>query len=232
MRRLVETCPYRQPTCQSDGVAQNDGSARCELLVELTGLEDGAPAQVQRDACEACCENFPPSLADINPVVAALLFSLTEEIVASGGAPGCNLETAEELNAWAEKCLPVLLPEETDCPDLPSLGSLDTTSDVVLEDVLPLPQELAPRELVPRELATRDPLDESFESSVGEWAVGVTTTPRRLATIDRCLDSLRQSGWSDVRLFMDDEVDLAENHAYRRACECTIPNGRKTPAPL
>lgn len=187
MRRQLEDCDYR--------VAQADRDiAICQLLVELTHVKDATACAVQREACQACCEHFPPNRQDINPVVAALLFGVTEAIQRQGGVPGCDAAAARSLNQWAEKCLPLLESGEDDNPALPKLQTL-SQSEVKLGKVLPLPANAVPRE---------EPL---------KWSVGVTTCPRRLSTIDACLDSLNAAGWRDVRLFMDDEVELAPRHA-------------------
>lgn len=215
MRRSIDTCSYRKPCVDqvraTGGDATGDRAFYCDLLVELTGVKDPSRCSVQRDACEACCQTFPPSKADVNPVVAALLFSLTEEIVAEGGADGCDADLARKLNTWAEKCLPILAtPDESDSPPLPELQASDAVEQIVLEDVLPLPRSPQPHSHQPHSPQPHSPA-ESPSADV-RWAVGLTTSPRRLPTIDTCLDSVRQAGWSDVRLFMDDSVDLAERH--------------------
>jgi hypothetical protein len=163
--------------------------------VQLMSVENTSHGEVQRDACVACCASFPLSPVDINPVVVSLLFNATEDLIAIGGVDGCSLARAKELNAWAEKCLPLLEPDESDMPPLPTLVDADEASQVELSNWLPLPELTL------------------TSSGANEWAVGVTTAPRRLATLDACLDSVIQAGWSDVRLFMDDRVEVADSHA-------------------
>jgi hypothetical protein len=45
---------------------------------------------------------------------------------------------------------------------------------------------------------------------VKTWAVGVTTAPRRVATLDDCLDSLSRAGWENPHLFIDASVPLSD----------------------
>jgi hypothetical protein len=47
-------------------------------------------------------------------------------------------------------------------------------------------------------------------TAVEHWAVGVTTAPRRHATLERCLDSLARAGWPRPVLFADGNVAVAE----------------------
>lgn len=39
------------------------------------------------------------------------------------------------------------------------------------------------------------------------WAVGITTAPREVPTLDRCLESLQRAGWQQPRLFVDGRID-------------------------
>lgn len=94
----VESCPFRE--------AQH-ALARCTLLRQLSAVEDANLCSVQRDACSACCASFPPAPGCLNPVVAALLYGLTETILARGGVPGCTARRAAELQRQAEQNLEV-----------------------------------------------------------------------------------------------------------------------------
>lgn len=42
-----------------------------------------------------------------------------------------------------------------------------------------------------------------YGAPIKEWAVGITTSPRRVPTLEACMDSLARAGWNDVRLFLD-----------------------------
>jgi len=50
--------------------------------------------------------------------------------------------------------------------------------------------------------------------NVSQWAVGVTTAPRRKATLERCLKSLAAAGWETPRLFAEPGVKLPRRFAH------------------
>jgi len=58
-------------------------------------------------------------------------------------------------------------------------------------------------ELVPRPATQSEP-------RVRRWAVGVTTAPRRQPTLDVCLESLFQAGWTEPVIFQDGEIPASE----------------------
>ena len=49
------------------------------------------------------------------------------------------------------------------------------------------------------------------------WSVGVTTAPRRVATLSRTLASVAAAGWSEARLFAEPGSELPDD-ALRLAC--------------
>jgi hypothetical protein len=50
--------------------------------------------------------------------------------------------------------------------------------------------------------------------SIRNWAVGVTTAPRRQATLEWTLDSLYRAGWGTPRLFVDSATAIADRFAH------------------
>jgi hypothetical protein len=72
---------------------------------QLSGVKDQSLCSVQLDACTACCGMARPSCAEINPVIASLLFDLAERVLAAGGMPGCPTAKATDLQRWAELSL-------------------------------------------------------------------------------------------------------------------------------
>jgi hypothetical protein len=62
-------------------------------------------------------------------------------------------------------------------------------------------------ELLPRPAERSGP-------EVREWAIGVTTAPRRLPTLADCLDSVIQAGWPEPRLFVDSHVDIPDRFSH------------------
>ena len=96
--RQVDDCPHRSPS--------PEGDARCDLLRQITGVDDHGLGRVGLDACEACCRSFPPSAEDPNPVVASLVYTLSWRVMEQGGVAGCDRPRAEALNRWAMANLP------------------------------------------------------------------------------------------------------------------------------
>src|SRR5262249_11471394 len=98
---IIGHCRYRREVRRRGGVEV----AECGLLRQITGLSEAGACEVRDDACAACCASFPPSVDEINPVVASLLFGITDEVIARGGAPGLDLEEAVALQLRAERGL-------------------------------------------------------------------------------------------------------------------------------
>jgi hypothetical protein len=163
--------------------------ARCDLLAHVLGVEEEALCHVGRDACQACCRSFPPSAEEMNPVLASMVYERSSQIVRLGGAAGCNLRRAEELLRRAQEDIP----SEEDCSDV-FPGSVDGGTLRVAQ-MIPTPRRRS-------------------GPTVRNWAVGVTTAPRGVATLDRCLESLTQAGWPSARLFVDGEADIPEAFAH------------------
>jgi hypothetical protein len=99
----VEQCAVRGQPCRAGHVEV----ACCGLLQELSGVEEESLCMVARDACAACRAAFPPSVHEMNPVVASLLFDLAGRVLDRGGARGCNAEQAAALQRKAEANLDV-----------------------------------------------------------------------------------------------------------------------------
>ncbi len=178
----VLECPYRQPHADGIGVE----SAICGLLHDMTGVEDASLCQVREDACRSCLQWFRPSKADINPVFASLLYTLTSDIINQSGVPGCSVEAAEQLNQRAIRNIPH---DEDFASTDESAGSVVDVDEVRLESIVPRPWRRSGRR-------------------VQEWAVGVTTAPRNPSTLGMCLDSLHAAGWPEARLFIDGNVEV------------------------
>ncbi|MEM8735680.1 MAG: hypothetical protein AAGG44_15705, partial [Planctomycetota bacterium] len=148
-------------------------------------------------ACLACCSAHPPSKTDPNSVVASLLVNLSEEVQNAGGVLGCSKEQAKELGLWAEKCLPAVSPDEDDTRDV-ACKNYDHLSSISADNIelhLPIPDE--------SKLESR--------ATVKSWAVGITTSPRRLPTLEPCVRSVVQAGWTEPVLFIDGDVDLPDS---------------------
>ena len=232
--------------CQYRGSIESDGgleTARCGILQEIVGIDDTRRFRVGRDACEACCQSVLPARDRINQVLASFLYAVTDEIIAQGGARGCDLEKAHDLHRWAENHLEVYLPDQPDlaigkrtfqrCCHLGKAAGhrIQATSRghvrvPVFHCVHPLHGETTEedcnlcRDWASSPSSPRFSLHEALgppkqggSRTVRRWAVGVTTAPRRGPTLETCLDYLARAGWTDPRLFVDEGVSVSERFA-------------------
>ncbi|WP_182868583.1 hypothetical protein [Stieleria mannarensis] len=199
--RSPESCRHREVVASPQ---QGEDYALCGLLKSISGIENHAGLHVPPAACRACCESYPPSQSDLNPIVASLLYALSEQVVDENGVPGCDLETAKGLNRWAERSLPAVDADEDDCVDW-GRKSYDHLRAVTVDTIA----RLLPRPETPLSGSKRN---------VATWAVGVTTAARRLPTLQRSVDSIVKSGWSDPRLFVDGDMEIPPSLVPLVAC--------------
>lgn len=226
----VETCPYRR---LPPGAAT---AARCELLQMVSGVTIPDLCQVESDACQACCESFPPTIDAWNPVVASLLFGLAERVVAQGGVSGCSAAQAVELQQAVTNALDVApSPQSHIIPNRVTsrcwylgdpLNSETGTESFACRhpkyqtttvdhchrcrdwtSAAPVSRILNLQEMVPPPSQRQGP-------RVGSWSVGVLTAPRREATLEWCLDSIVRAGWERPRLFVDGLVRIPERYSH------------------
>jgi len=181
-----ESCPFRTDRhCAETG----DSLATCGLVATVLGAEEILLSRVERDACEACCRSFPPSVRKPNPVVASLLHGRAAEIVDKGGVAGCSVAEAGRIRT----------------------SMVDLLHRIHHDQVLPPPND----RVLSSDLARRVPsARQRFSSRIHNWAVGVTTAPRRVDTLEQCLDSLVHAGWNDPYLFIDSAVRVPGRFAH------------------
>lgn len=160
----------------------------CGLLQRLTGLRNSDHCAVSRDACTACAAWYPPTEDHLNPVVASLLFTLTSSVIQSGGAAECDVGRATEL----QKLALTSIPHDSDA--IPIRDHVERQHNTSIVDI---------GMIVPRPVQRYGP-------AVREWAVAVTTAPRRQTTLNLCLDSLNIAGWSAPRIIADGDVVIEE----------------------
>lgn len=65
---------------------------------------------------------------------------------------------------------------------------------------------------MPAEAIQPSPLS-NVHRSVREWAIGMTTAPRKPATLERSLESLAAAGWTGPRIFAEPSVALPAGFA-------------------
>jgi hypothetical protein len=217
-RVRVEQCPFRDQVREIKGTE----IARCRLLQEISGVDQAQLCRVRRDACEACCQSSSPSHAEINPIIASLLYELADRIIKRGGVQGCHAGKATALQSWAQVNLEVEHPENdvsgkpyrADGRSRIEGGSSRSRSDDSAPDqhgsntdlasvFHPYSSVAAIERLVPPPEKRRGP-------RIRRWAVGVTTAPRREPTLGLCLDSLARAGWDGAHLFVDSGVTVPE----------------------
>ena len=179
MARAVTNCPYR---CPIDVGGSHHG---CRLVGDFLSPNGSTLEPVDGDVCVACCRMFEPTHDDLNAVVASVLYSAAEREIATAGSAG-RVAALHQSKALAARSLPLLLPDDDDLPPQDETSCRITLSQ--LEDRVPRPGK-----------------EPGF---VTEWAVGVTTAPRRQPTLARCLASLAAAGWTDPHLFIDGDVDV------------------------
>lgn len=161
--------------------------ASCGLLQHLTGLTDRQQCSVNHDACSACLKWYPPTEDHLNPAVASLLYTVSSKIVQSNGMSGCSSARAAQLRDLALASIP------NDFDAIPVTDHVDAQHNTDVADI---------GQIVPRP-------EHRYGPRVQEWAVAVTTAPRKHATLDRCLDSLLATGWESPRIIADGDVTIA-----------------------
>ena len=188
-QRTISECPHRMELTSAEDSSRSD--AACGLLMRIIGTKDAALTGVEQRACQACCQSFKPTETDWNPVIASHVFEATSKILQQNRVDKCLQKQAQQLQARALDQLPVVNNDEDDCVD--DLQRFIKPSDVHLEDLqMRLPPPIR-------------------STSAVKWAVGVTTAPRRQSTLQRCLQSLFESGWTSVDLYVDGGVSVCSN---------------------
>jgi hypothetical protein len=231
----VEQCPHRDDVQLEDGEESGRCRLLCEIV---NCGQDLASFRVPRAACEACVDGVPPAVDRLNPVLASFLYSAAAEIVELDGTPSCDEIRAEELQKFARSFLEVAvsggrsssarprsfrgcchLGEVTGYRQQPSIQGMirtavhechhpahDLTTEATCTACLDWSSMHNSQGV---ELASILPRPPSWHnSSPNQWAVGMTTAPRRIPTLETSLDYLKRAGWSDVRLAVDGAASL------------------------
>ena len=98
MNRRPENCEYRCQVRVQSGLEVAD----CLLLETITGVSAPELRTVRKSVCESCCATFRPTLDDLNPVLASLVYKVASVVVELGGMPGCDIDDATTLQKRAE----------------------------------------------------------------------------------------------------------------------------------
>lgn len=219
MKREPRTCPYRK--LQSPGSTSDcETLAACDLLARLSGISIDHPlVRVTRENCDYCCnEPVVASPTSLNPGVASYLFNLSCEVIASGGEAGCSKQSAEELQKLAIRHLRhgENRKEKSRRPSYTSaciyLGETTRSLDSDGSERYQCRHEFRPAETtVPKCHACQD-YDPQLDTApcVADWAVGLTTAPRRSPTLATTLDSLAAAGWDRPTVFAEPGTRIAK----------------------
>ncbi len=162
------------------------GQPVCGYLQEFVGLSDHDSFKVNPDICQACQQWHQPTGETLNPAVASLLYQEAHKALES------------ELTEFGKYTPPALkeiarsfIPDESDYISIEQETERQSGLEIEnLDDLIPLPDQ-----------GRRG-------KRVTNWAVGVTTAPRKQATLQSCVDCLVEAGWDSPRIFVDGEVDL------------------------
>lgn len=210
--------------------------ARCELLQLVSGVTIPELCHVEADACQACCESFPPTVDAWNPVIASLLFELTERVVDRGGVAGCSADQAARLQQSVANALDVAPSSQShiipiritqQCCYLGEPHSVESDTDafvchhpqhgITTGDQCRRCRDWVSRPGLSRFLSLHEmvpPPRERGGPRVRSWSVGIVTAPRREATLEWCLDSIVRAGWESPHLFVDGLVRIPERYTH------------------
>src|SRR5262245_25916710 len=218
-RSEYESCRYRVVPHPED----QNGAAVCRLIQEITELPE-TECRVGTDVCTACCRAPWPSGRRMNSVVASVIYATADKLQ-SDGAETVEPDRLDRLKQLSMNYLDVLPLEpakrivparatRTCCylgGPLPADGGNPRfkchhpAHDTTTEDqcrrcrdwaVSPLAQRLPLPVLVPPPASCGGP-------RVRNWAVGITTAPRREPTLGICADAVIRAGWERPQLFVD-----------------------------
>ncbi len=177
-REFTSDCCYRKDT--------QSGEAVCGYLLEFAGIANRDFFKVGPDVCQACQEWHQPTGEILNPVVASLLYREAHDALESG-----LTELGNSTPAALKEIAQAFIPDESDCVSIAQETERQSGLEIEnLADLIPLPGDCRRGE------------------RVKTWAVGVTTAPRKQATLQGCVDCLIDAGWETPRIFVDGEVDL------------------------
>ena len=171
-------CCYRETT--------PSGSSICGFLQTFAGVTNHTFFTVNPKVCQACQQWHQPTGEILNPAVASLLYEEAQKALESELAAFGN-STPSALKEIATS----FIPDESDYISIEQETEHQSGLEIDdLAELIPLPGEYRKG------------------GRVTNWAVGVTTAPRKQSTLQSCVDCLIEAGWDAPRIFVDGEVDL------------------------
>lgn len=178
-------------------VDQASEFATCELVRLALPIANERLCRVSREACAACCTIDPATPTAWNTVVASAVYSAATAVASGPDMPAEAFALATEVRRQAEFRLETAgMESDVDGEPVQQFGSLD--------------------QLIPPPWKRR-------KGRIANWAVGVTTAPRRAPTLERCLDHLARAGWDAPHIFMDSIVRVPDRFGH-------LPGTLRSPA--
>lgn len=212
MPRTPDACPYRQPLPTPSGKATH----ACLLALGISGAENPALCAVNAIGCERCCQSAPPTAEDPNGIVASTLYKALQQIKNAGGVPGCDAATAAMMLPLVMRFLDVSSasleqraggPRPHPCRHLGAQTGEQpcrTCRGSVRQKIFQCHHPRHQSTTIQQCRRCRDYKPRPPSQNVARWAVGMTTAPRAVSTLNRTLRSLRRAGWTErVHLFAE-----------------------------
>lgn len=212
MLRTPDTCPYRQSLPTPTGKATH----ACLLALGISGAENPGLCAVNKHECILCCERMPPTAEDPNGIVASTLYKALQQIKSAGGVPGCDAATAAMMLPLVIRYLDVSSADPVHnkggsrphpCRHLGSQTGEQqcrTCRGNVRRKVFQCHHPRHQSTTIQQCVKCRDYKPRPPSQKVARWAIGMTTAPRALGTLNRTLRSLRKAGWTErVHLFAE-----------------------------
>lgn len=226
----VETCRWRRPPA-------GDAPAACGLAASLLDEAPEGLFAASDAACAVCCRSFPPTRRMPNPVVAGLLHAVASRLLRDGGTADCGVEAAARAASFAGRWLDLRLPdafrvtpargtlpcawrgapESGGGPGEPTFACEHADHDVALPSTCRLCPDWARHRPISRRMTVEELVPPPAVRSGGpvrDWAVAVTTAPRRQETLEACLDGVLRAGWDAPRLFLDGTARIPPRYAH------------------
>jgi hypothetical protein len=219
-QRHPDQCPYRHAS-QGPG----EKKSTCGFIGLLSGTDDPDLRIVSDEFCVSCCRHEIPSKDELNPIVASLLYDCTLKVIERGGVEGCDVAEAKSLQETAIANLTRISQsfEKSTPPDYGDacfhLGAMTQvkpcktcSGSVRLKHFLCHHQDHD--ETTIRECQKCVDYEPGLtQGDVKNWAIGLTTAPRKKSTIARTIKSFCSAGWSadSIQVFAEPDSPIPDS---------------------
>jgi hypothetical protein len=93
MLRQPADCVHRHLSRPNEA----DAGTYCELLTQLSGVQDRTLVAVNGQICDACCKFEMPTAESPNPVIASLAYQIARHVIENGSIDDCDARRARAL---------------------------------------------------------------------------------------------------------------------------------------